>query len=121
MYRTSKIFKVQNKGGSYKTKGLYYSFSRNDGNILVFTTKTGKYDIPEIGKYWELRCSDAKKFFKMIGSAVDPIKFEMVFKNTKFFNMESRITETINLYPSRQTLIRNKIKREIEELKNESK
>ncbi len=117
MYRTSQIYKVQSKGGSYKTKGKYYSFSRNDGLIIVFTIKQGKYGLPELGKYWELEALITKKYFKMIGSAVDPIKLKKIFEKEKFFNRVDKTKETINLFPTRQTIIRNKIDREIEEMK----
>ena len=119
MYRTSKIFKVQSKGGSYKTKGKYYSFSRNDGIVIVFTTKKGKYGILELGKNWEMSPDVAKQFFKMIGFGVDPEKFDNVFKKPTFFNRKKRTHETINLYPAKATIIRMKVEQEIEDMKND--
>ena len=119
MYRTSKIFKVKSKGGAYKTKGTFYSFARNDGYVIVFTTKKGMYGLPEIGKFWELEGSKAKKFFKMIGFGVEPEKFDKVFEDARFFNHQDRTSETINLFPARMTLARNKAEKEIQKLKDE--
>jgi len=119
MHRTSKIYKVKSKGGSYKTKkGLYYSFARNDGYIIIFTTHEDTFGILTIGKYWEIPVSNAKKYFKMIGKAVDPNVFKNIFDEKTFFNEVERKYEIIYLYPTRQTIIREQIDREIQVLKN---
>lgn len=118
MYRTSKIYKVKSKGGSYKTKGDYYSFSRSDGYVIIFNIGTDYKGDPAVGKYWSMKGTKAKKFFKMIGFGVDPKIFGNIFDEPKFLNEKDRKRETINLYPAKQTIIRNQIEREIQDLKD---
>jgi hypothetical protein len=117
MYRTSKIYKVESCSGNYKTKKRYYSFAMDNEMVMIFTTKGGAFGETELEKFWSLNKDASKKNFKMKGMPVDANKFREVFVGKRFFNHKTRTTEGLDLYPTKQKIIKMQIDREIEEMK----